>query len=83
MRKWSREFYEAWDNVQAELIDVIDAGDDKVVVVLNYRCQGRVSGAEVQFTRMAGVMTISDQRIVKAEWFKDAGPALEAIGMAE
>src|SRR6266498_2853115 len=49
VRQWSREFYEAWDSVEADLVDLVDAGNDKVVVVLNYRCRGRVSGAEVQF----------------------------------
>jgi ketosteroid isomerase-like protein len=82
VRQWSREFYEAWDSVEADLVDLIDAGDDKVIVVLNYRCRGRLSGAEVQLTRMAGVLTIRDRQVVKAEWFKERGAALKAAGLA-
>ena len=81
VRRWSRQFYEAWDSVEAELVDVIDAGGDQVVVVLNYRCRGRASGAEVEFTHMAGLMTIEDRLVVRAEWFREEGPALEAAGL--
>jgi ketosteroid isomerase-like protein len=83
VRRWSREFYEAWDSVEADLVDLIDAGEDQVIVVLNYRCRGLASGAEVQFTRMAGVMTFRDRQIVKAEWFKERAAALEAAGVSE
>ena len=83
LRRWAREFYEAWDTVEAELEEVIDAGDDLVVAVLNYRGRGRVSGIEVEFTRMAGVFTIRDGQVVRAEWYRDRRPALEAAGLSE
>lgn len=81
VRRWSRDFYEAWENVEAELVDLIEADGDKVVVVLNYRGRGRVSGLEVGFTSMAGVLTIRDRRVVRAEWFRELAPALEAAGV--
>lgn len=82
LRRWAREFYEAWDRVEAELEELIDAGD-RVVVVLNYRGKGRVSGLEVEFTRMAGVMTIRDGQVIRAVWFRDRAEALEAAGIAD
>jgi uncharacterized protein len=82
LRRWSREFYEAWENVDAELEELIDAGD-QVVVVLNYRGHGRVSGIEVEYTRMAGVLTIRDGQITRAEWFRRRDDALEAAGLLE
>jgi ketosteroid isomerase-like protein len=82
LRRWSREFYSAFDDVEAELEELIDAGD-KVIVVLNYRGRGRVSGIEVGFTRMAGVMTIRDGQVVRAEWYRDGAQALEAAGVEQ
>jgi uncharacterized protein len=81
LQEWSRQFYEAWESVTAELEDVIDAGDDRVVAVLNYRGRGRVSGLEVEFTRMAGIFTFRDARVVRADWYRDKDPALEAAGL--
>jgi ketosteroid isomerase-like protein len=80
VRRWSRDFYEAWDDVEAELEDLVDAGDE-VVVVLNYRGRGRVSGIEVGLTRMAGVLTIRDEQIVRAVWYRDGAEALRAAGI--
>ena len=83
LREWSRRYYEAWENVTAELEDVIDLGDDRVVAVLNYRGRGRVSGVEVQFTRMAGIFTIRDGQVTRAEWYRNAPEALEAAGIKQ
>jgi ketosteroid isomerase-like protein len=83
LRRWARAFYEAWEYVDAELEEVIDSGEDRVVAVLNYRGRGRISGIEVGFTRMAGVFTIRDRRVVRAEWYRDKSPAVEAAGLSD
>jgi ketosteroid isomerase-like protein len=80
LREWSRQYYEAWEDVTAQLEDVIDLGDDRVVAVLDYRGRGRVSGVEV-FTHMAGIFTIRDGRVVRAEWYRDEPDALRAAGI--
>ena len=82
LRQWSRSFYDAWASVDAELEEVIDAGDS-VVVILNYRGRGRVSGAEVQFARMGGVFTIERGKVVRVVWFRDRAEALDFAGMRE
>lgn len=79
VREWSREWYEAWENVDAELEELIDAGEH-VVVVLNYRGRGRASGAEVQFTHLAGVFTLNEGRVVRAAWFRAREEAVQAAG---
>ena len=81
IRQWSRDFYSAWESVDAELEDLIDAGE-KTVVVLNYRGRGRVSGIEVAFMHMAGVLTIRDGQIVRADWYRDSNEALAAAGVS-
>jgi len=81
LRQWSREWYEAWENVDAQLEDLIDAGE-RVVAVLNYRGRGLASGIEVEFSRMAGIFTLSEGRVVRAAWFRSREEALEAAGLA-
>lgn len=81
LREWSRQFYEAWDDVTADLADVIDVDDDRVVAVLNYRGRGRVSGVEVQFTRLTGVFTLSSGQVLRADWYRDEAEALRAAGI--
>lgn len=82
VRQWSREWYEAWENVDAHLEELIDAGERGVVAVLNYRGRGRASGIEVEITRMAGVFEIRDGRVVRASWFRSRAEAVEAAGLA-
>ena len=83
IRQWSRDWYEAWEQVDASLEEVIDAGDEDVVVVLNYSGRGRTSGIEVAFVRMGGVFTIREGKVVRAAWFRTRGEALEAAGLSE
>ena len=83
LREWSRHFYEAWDNVSAELEEVMDAGGDQAVAVLNYRGRGRISGVEVQFTRLTGVFTIRAGQVVRADWYRDEAEGLRAAGIEQ
>ena len=80
LRQWSRSFYDAWSVVEADLEEVIDAGES-VVAVLDYKATGRVSGAEVQITRMAGVFTIAGGKVVRVVWFRDRDEALAFAGL--
>jgi ketosteroid isomerase-like protein len=81
LREWSRQFYEAWEDVTADLEDVMDVGDDRVVAVLNYRGRGRVSGLQVQLTRLTGVFTIRGGQVVRADWYRDEAEGLRAAGI--
>lgn len=81
LRQWSREWYEAWESVDAELEELIEAGEH-VIAVLNYRGRGRVSGVEVEFTRMAGIFTLREGRVVRAAWFRSREEALEQAGLS-
>lgn len=83
LRDWSREWYEAWEQVDASLEEVIDAGEEDVVASLNYSGRGRTSGIEVTFERMAGVFTVTDGKVVRAVWFRTRAEALEAVGLSE
>jgi ketosteroid isomerase-like protein len=81
LRQWFRDFYEVWDNVEARVVEVIEAGDD-VISVIDYRARGRASGAEVEMG-MAGVWTIQAGKVVRAAWFTTRDEAFEAVGLRE
>ncbi len=81
LRRWSRDWYEAWESVDAQPEELIDAGED-VIVVLNYRGRGRASGIEVELTHMAGVFTLTEGQVVRAAWFRTREEALEQVGLS-
>lgn len=79
LREWSREWYEAWERVEAHLVELIDAGEH-VIAVPDYRGRGRASGIDVEFAHMAGVFTLEGGRAVRAAWFRTRDEALTSIG---
>jgi ketosteroid isomerase-like protein len=81
LRRYFREWYEAWDNVAYSCEEVVDAGERVMSVVTN-RGRGRVSRAEVEFKQYA-VWTIRDGKIVRVAWFNARDEALHAAGLRE
>src|SRR5687768_8405673 len=74
-----RERAEAWEKIQDDLEELIDAGDE-VISVVTVRGRGRLSGVEVE-TRMAAVWTIRDGKVGRVVWHATRGEALEAAGL--
>ena len=75
------DWLEPWETYRAEIEDVIDAGDDVVVLVRDY---GRRPGmsAEVQIVA-AAVWTVRDGKIARNVFYPDREDALEAVGLRE
>jgi ketosteroid isomerase-like protein len=65
-----------------EVEELIDAGDD-VVVVARIRGQGIASGAEVRSNSFAQVARLRDGKIRRWEIYDSAQEALEAVGLRE
>jgi ketosteroid isomerase-like protein len=76
LRRFFHEWYEAWEDIANDPEELIDAGDDVIVVVTD-RARGRASGAEVARTH-ASVWTIKDGKIVRVAWFPTRAEALKA-----
>ncbi len=81
VRRMSRDWNEAWANVEYEIVDLVDAGEH-VISVLTYRGRGRSSGAEVEQTDYP-VWTIRKGKIVRVVWLQTREEALEAAGLSE
>jgi ketosteroid isomerase-like protein len=82
LRRWTGEAYEAWENAQADIEELIEAGDH-VVSVAKYRMRGRASGIEVIGPIQAIVWTIRDGKIVRLVLHPSREAALEAVGLRE
>lgn len=63
-----------------ESAEVIDAGDDRLVVRFKRPVRGRASGVETEFDYW-WVGTFRSGRIVRNWWFADRTSALEAAGL--
>jgi ketosteroid isomerase-like protein len=82
LRRWSREYYEMWENLDHSIEELIDAGEH-VVSIVTSRGQGRASGIEVEWKHHAGVWTIRDGKVVRVAWFRTRAEALAAAGLSE
>ena len=82
LRRIEREWREAFENVETDCEELIDAGSH-VVSISRYRMRGRASGIEVTGPPQAGVWTIREDRVVRVVWFNTRKEALEAAGLSE
>jgi ketosteroid isomerase-like protein len=82
VRSAFRDWYDAWEDVETDVDELIDAGQ-QVISVFTYRGRGRVSRVDVEWKRMAGVWTIREGKIVRVVWLRTRDEALEAAGLGE
>jgi ketosteroid isomerase-like protein len=81
IRRFYRAYYEAWEHVDYEIEELIDAGDLVVSVVTN-RGRGRASGIALDW-RVPGLWTIKDRHIVRVVFFSSRDEALQAAGLSD
>ena len=79
---WWRHYWGTWDEYVLEPAEIIDAGQDRVLVVQDERGIGRGSGAPFE-RRWAVLYTMRDAKIVRIEHFSERTDALEAAGLTE
>ena len=75
------EDLEAWEERRLEAEEFIDAGDEVVVLLHEYR-RGRGSGVELE-GKTAVVISVSGGRVSRIQGYLDRGAALEAAGVRE
>jgi ketosteroid isomerase-like protein len=78
-----REWLSAWRDLQFEVEDVLDAGENVVALIRNQRQWGRHSGIETTYPTYGIVFTIRDRKITRWRAFPDVPAALEAAGISE
>ena len=83
IRAYWRRWLSAWRDLRFEIQDVLDAGDDVVLLVRNQRQWGRHSGIATEMPAYGIVFTIRDGKVVRWRVFPDQQAALEAAGLSE
>jgi ketosteroid isomerase-like protein len=76
------EWLEAWGE-QDWAEELIDAGDQVVMVFTGHRLRGKGSGIEVGIPRYVWVATLREGKLVRATFYMDKTEALEAAGLSE
>ena len=75
------DWLEPWESYRVEVEDVIDAGDDAVVLVRDF---GRRAGMTVEVSVMGGaVWTVRDGRVGRVAFYLNRSEALKAVGLEE
>jgi ketosteroid isomerase-like protein len=77
-----RDYLDTWDEYVLEPIEILEAGEDQVVVVADERGHGQESGASFE-RRSATIFTLRAGSLVRLEFFRTPEDALEAAGLSE
>jgi ketosteroid isomerase-like protein len=81
VRESWEQWFEQWEEYQAEVEDIVDCGD-VVFVVMRERGRGTSSGADVS-ARNFMVLTFRDGKILRYQEFYDEAAARQAAGLPE
>ena len=82
VRTFWRTWFAAWETVDFEYEEFIDAGD-QVLSIVSQRVRGRTSGVELEWTSYGQLWTIRDDKVVRVQFFPNRDEALEAAGLSE
>jgi ketosteroid isomerase-like protein len=82
VREAFRIWLGTWEDYRQEIDEVIDLGEDEVVVVLREFGRGKGSGIEVE-RPTAGVWTLRDGKAVRIRFYAGKAEALEGAGLSE
>ena len=77
-----REWIGSWEGYRMEVLDVIDAGEDKVVVLNRQTGRGHGSGVPVEVDN-AVVNTVLDGKVTRIDVYPSHADALDAVGLKE
>lgn len=72
---------EAFDELQVEPLEFLDAGE-RVVVPIRFGGKARYTGMDVTFF-VVHVATVRDGKVARLDMFRERAEALEAVGLRE
>jgi ketosteroid isomerase-like protein len=83
VRAYWRNWLSAWSDIDFELQDVVDGGDEVVALIRNQRQWGRQSGIVTEVPPYGLVFTIRGGKVVRWRAYPDQESALQAAGLSE
>lgn len=82
VRAYVQNWSEVFDDLKAEPVEFVDAGEDQVVAVFRWGGRATLSGNE-GYRFSAIVFTIRDGKIARAHEYSSPAEALQAAGLSE
>ena len=82
LRPYVQDWLDTFDEFTAQPVELVDAGEDQVVAVVQISGRARFSGVETTMT-FAAVYEIRDGRIARGREYTTRAEALEAVGLSE
>jgi ketosteroid isomerase-like protein len=82
LRAYAQDWLDTFDNLRPEPVDLIDAGDDKVIAVIRISGRAKLSGVETDLT-YAALYTFRAGKIARGREYWTRAEALEAAGLSE
>ena len=82
VRAWLERFLDAWEQLEIEMTELIDAGE-QVVALVRFRGTGKGSGVPVEGGTDAHVWTVREGRIVAVTLYQGTREALQSLGLQE
>lgn len=76
LRKLFGDWHEAWGDIEYSYEELIDAGHDQVISVVERHARGRASGADVTQT-FALLWTLRSGRVVRVAWYLSRADAVQ------
>ena len=82
MRAYMQDWFDTFDDLKVEPLEVIDAGPDQAVAVVRFGGRAKLSGVEVDLT-FAALYTVRDGKVARGREYWTKEQALEAAGLRE
>jgi ketosteroid isomerase-like protein len=79
-QKFLGDWLEAWDDWELEPEEYLDAGGDKVVVIMRQRGRAKATGVTIEM-HFAQVWTFKDGLQVRMQMYASPAEAIEATGL--
>ena len=82
LRAFMQDWLDMFDDFRAEPVELIEAGEDKVIAVVRISGRAKLSGVETDLT-YAELSTLRDGKIARGRQYWTRDEALEAAGLSE
>ena len=82
VRAFMQDWLDLFDDFRAEPVELIDAGEEKVISVMRISGRAKLGGVETDMT-YAELSTLRDGKVARSRQFFTRDEALEAAGLEE
>jgi ketosteroid isomerase-like protein len=80
-RRWIEDWSAAWNDWNVEVEEILDAGDDSVLVLIHHTARGHSSGLDLD-SHDGILYGFRDGKIVKVDYYTGRERALDAAGLS-